>query len=324
MSQRVAVISAYNDAHIPFVEKHLATPLLRIDPQEVAKGAVLSFYFDANKSYVTYKGEDITDLSGIWLRKPQPIVASDLPVPDSYKSYSQSALERLTAQLTTAFPKARWLSDVYAQNRANNKALQLGLAKDSGFNVAPTLFTSDPAAAEAFITEHGECISKPLAVQFPSINGKQTTLMSVLVGRDHMPDLSGLRFAPSIFQKAIDVDIEVRATVVDAKVFAATITSHAPSTSQGSPIKAQIRDSRYGHHAGTIVVAAFELPSVVAKCCIRHCQLLGLPFGAIDLIRDRKGVWWFLENNPNGQWAFVEEATSLPIGKAIANYLVSK
>lgn len=52
--------------------------------------------------------------------------------------------------------------------------------------------------------------------------------------------------------------------------------------------------------------------------CVALVKDLGLEFGAIDFILDKKGVYWFLEINPNGQWGFVEERTNQPIGAAIA------
>jgi hypothetical protein len=50
---------------------------------------------------------------------------------------------------------------------------------------------------------------------------------------------------------------------------------------------------------------------------------MGLNFGALDLIEDTSGKIWFIENNAGGQWAYVEQATGLPIGKAIAELLTS-
>lgn len=322
-AKQVAVISAHDDAHLSFVEKHLEQPLLRIDPQDIAHGAALSFVFDRSTARVIYKGQDITNLRGIWLRKPQPIDAATLPVADAYKNYSRSALERLIAQLTTAFPHANWLSALHAQNQANNKAFQLAVAQKCGFNVAPTLFTSNPEAAKAFIAEQESCITKPLAVQFPRINGKQLSMMTTKIGPEFMPKLAGLRIAPAIFQKALDVDIEVRATVVDMQVFAASVrVQHAAHvTAHDQSVTKHIRDNRQRHTTDTLQIESFALPKGIADMCVEHCKLLGLPFGALDLIRDTEGTWWFLENNPNGQWAFVEEATALPIGKAIAAYL---
>lgn len=316
MAAQVAVVSVLDDAHIPFVEKHLSAPMLRIDPQGIIAGVGLSFHFAGRRTKVTYNGQDVTNLKGIWLRKPNSLTAGELPVPDPYKEYSRSAVERLSAQLLTAFPRARWLSDYYAQNRANNKALQLRLAQECGFRVPPTVFTSSAAVARHFITQQGDCITKPLAVQFPRHNGKPLAHMTTRIGKDFMPKLDGLHLAPAIFQKAIDVDIEVRATVVGKQVFAATIADSAPT---GKAPATRIRDSR--HPSGTIQISSFVLPANIAKCCIAHCALLEIPFGAIDLIRDKRGTWWFLENNPNGQWAYIELATGQSIGKAIAEYL---
>jgi glutathione synthase/RimK-type ligase-like ATP-grasp enzyme len=315
MTKQIAVISAHNDAHIPFVEKHLQAPIVRIDPQAIARGTELSFYVSHNKNHIQYGSQNITHLHGIWLRKPQSSRSANLPVPDAYKQYSQSALEQLAAQLTTAFPHARWLSDLYAQQRASNKSMQLALAQTCDFNVMPTLFTSNAAAAQAFIAKHGSCITKPLSTQFPVLHGQQKAFMTTLVNTDNMPDLRGLRFAPAIFQKAIDVDIEVRATVVDRQVFAAKIQTKPAKSAHNIPV----RDSRYA--ADGVQITSFKLPPDVVAQCIKHCMLLQMPFGAIDLLRDTAGLWWFLENNPNGQWAFVEDATGQPIGKAIASYL---
>lgn len=47
-----------------------------------------------------------------------------------------------------------------------------------------------------------------------------------------------------------------------------------------------------------------------------------LKFGAIDLIKDKDGNYVFLEINPNGQWAWVQTQTGLPIAEAIIDELL--
>lgn len=47
----------------------------------------------------------------------------------------------------------------------------------------------------------------------------------------------------------------------------------------------------------------------------------GLRFGALDFLLTPEVAWVFLEVNPNGQWAFIEQATGLPIAAAIADAL---
>lgn len=47
-------------------------------------------------------------------------------------------------------------------------------------------------------------------------------------------------------------------------------------------------------------------------------------FGAFDFAVTSDGEWVFLEVNPNGQWAFVEQVTGLPIAAAIADALTGQ
>jgi D-alanine-D-alanine ligase-like ATP-grasp enzyme len=46
-----------------------------------------------------------------------------------------------------------------------------------------------------------------------------------------------------------------------------------------------------------------------------------LRFAALDFIVTPDGEYVFLEANPNGQWAWIEHETGLPIAAAIADAL---
>ena len=67
---------------------------------------------------------------------------------------------------------------------------------------------------------------------------------------------------------------------------------------------------------------AILLPAEVSERCVALVQQLGLQYGAIDLILDEDDCYTFLEINPNGQWAWIENLTHLPISKEIANLLI--
>lgn len=51
---------------------------------------------------------------------------------------------------------------------------------------------------------------------------------------------------------------------------------------------------------------------------------LDLSFGALDFLVTSSGDWVFLEINPNGQWAWIEDKTGLPIAAAIADALTGR
>ena len=84
-----------------------------------------------------------------------------------------------------------------------------------------------------------------------------------------------------------------------------------------------VRDWRIGTNE-ELVIKAYTLPKTIARKCIFLTKKLGLNFGAIDLVQDKQGKAWFLEINPNGQWAFIEEKTGQPIGRAIAALLEAR
>lgn len=69
---------------------------------------------------------------------------------------------------------------------------------------------------------------------------------------------------------------------------------------------------------------AGRLPKEIEDKCFALTKELGLCFGAIDLIEKANNEFIFLEINPNGQWAWVEALTGLPISKTIAEHLAQK
>lgn len=129
--------------------------------------------------------------------------------------------------------------------------------------------------------------------------------------------MDNLHLAPAVFQQAIDAVADIRVTVVGEQVFAAIIHDKVDTN------PAAVRDWRFGHSAAAIYFASYdkEFPLEMKKRCVELVKRLGLKYGAIDIVLNKKGEFWFLEINPNGQWAFIEEDTGQPIGKALAKLL---
>lgn len=312
--RRVVVITKRGDAHLPFVEPYLDAPFILIDPQELLEKK-LTFEFVDGQSCVIFDGERL-DPVGVWYRKPVDLNPKDLPVDRQFLDYSLSAIQKHSDQLLAAFEDSVWVSSFYALKQANNKSLQLDLARRLGMKVPPAIITSDQNAAKAFLVAHPTSIVKPLGVAIPAIGGKRHAFFTTLIESGDNPDLRNLHLAPSIFQKAIHTVCDVRVTVIGEKVFPAKL--YAKGVSQNT----RVHDFRLGYYGGEVVAETFDdFPDDLAALCVAHTQTLGLHFGALDFVMDDKGIFWFLENNPNGQWAFVEKSTGQPIGKAMAALL---
>ncbi|MFA7036559.1 MAG: hypothetical protein WC183_09605 [Methanosarcina sp.] len=64
-------------------------------------------------------------------------------------------------------------------------------------------------------------------------------------------------------------------------------------------------------------------PDIDAKIEI-FMDRMGLQFSAMDLVLDEDGKYWFLENNCNGQWLWIEYLTGMPLIQSMVDLLLDK
>ena len=321
---QVIILSEEDDAHIPYVTRHLRNcEVIVLDPSTISKGNELTYWVNKGKVQLTYKGIVLSKVVGFWYRKPQLTARHNLPVPEGYRDYSYDALRHHFLWLENQFPNAIWMSPYYLLAAASNKVLQLKLASDFGFIVPETICTSYPQAAKKFLKKYPATIIKPIStysffLKHTDGGERPVFFYATKVNRGEKVDLTNLHLAPTIFQQAIESVVgDLRVNIVGEKVFTSLITN------PGLTVKGSIRDWRIGHETGTLKIEQYDkLPKSIEKKCVAYIKAQGLNFGAIDLILDKKGEYWFLENNANGQWAFIEEATKQPIGKEIAHFLL--
>jgi hypothetical protein len=317
MTNTVLIISAKDDAHIPFVTKHIeGFDVVRIDPIDIIKGESLAYKFSARTKelQILYNGKKLPKVKSVWYRRPTPIEAELIPVSKKNQEYSASSIFHHVSSLYHLLSDSFWLPGLSASRRASAKPLQLKLATKVGLNVPDTIFTSDAKQAEDFVKKHRACIAKTLSTSFPA---KSLVFAKIIRSSDKL-DFTGLNVDPYIFQQLIKPKLELRVTVVGNKVFAASVGGDGTDGE-----KSLFRDWRYAHITDTFKAQGSTLPADVKEACVNLVKEFGLAFGAIDMILDNNNKYWFLEVNVNGQWAFVEEATGQPIGLAVAKLLMS-
>lgn len=315
----VTITCKEDDGHLEYVLPHLSADHVVIDPERIIDGTELSYKVVDGKLAVSYNNRVLRNVVAVWYRKPKEFDRDTLPVHPDYTHYAHSALQRHWHFLRSAFEDALWVSNFFSIMRAESKVLQLQLAAQIGFNTPPTLFTSDTGAVKRFIQDNkGVLVKSASAYSSAGKSGEDARVFFATKLKANDASLTGLNLAPAIFQKVIEAEVDIRVTVVGQKVFAAAIVGSAIDK-DSSPV----RDWKVVHYDGEADIIEYELPDTIADLCVAHCKALGLKFGAIDLVKDKQGEYWFIENNPNGQWAFVQEFTKQPIGKAIAELLES-
>jgi ATP-grasp ribosomal peptide maturase len=275
-------------------------PVFRCDPADYPHQITIGARFGPRwTGYLrtTTRTLDLDDVSCAWWRRPGKIRARpEIVEPDWATREANAGFRGLVATLP-------WLNSPDDIRRAEHKPLQLTTAAQVGLSVPPTLLTNDPDEARDFANEHGSLIYKPLT---SGILGNGTVIYASDVDISQLDE--GLRATTHMFQPRIQKAFEVRATVVDGQIFAARIDALTETGQRDW--RADYNNLRYSPH---------QIPEPTADRLRRFAGRMRLRFTAIDLIVTPDGEYVFLEANPNGQWAWLEEAAGLPIAKTIAD-----
>ncbi|RMI46008.1 ATP-grasp ribosomal peptide maturase [Streptomyces triticirhizae] len=204
-----------------------------------------------------------------------------------------------------ALPGCLYLSHPQAIARAEYKPTQLSVALRAGFTVPATLITNDPTEARVFCAAQ-PTIYKPLHAGAYEVEGEPAGIWAAPVESDEVD--SAVSHSAHLFQAQVNKVADVRVVAVGKQAFSARIT--APPG---------VVDWRAEYQSLTYEPVA--CPEEIQRALVRFLAAFGLNFGAFDFAVTADGGWWFLECNPNGQWAWLEDAAGLPITTAIADLL---
>jgi glutathione synthase/RimK-type ligase-like ATP-grasp enzyme len=200
--------------------------------------------------------------------------------------------------------------------RAEQKPLQLRVARELGLDVPPTLVTNDPAAARDFYAACGGRVVAKMLSSFAVYDreGRESVVFTNPVGPEDLEDLTGLSLCPMTFQERVEKRLELRATVVGRRVFTASIDS------QASPRAAH--DWRRDGARLADEWRPYQLPPEAEAGLLALTDYFGLNYGAADFILTPDGRHVFLELNPSGEFFWLEHGPALPISGALADVLL--
>ena len=257
----------------------------------------------------------LSDVSAGYFRRPAMPVPKSVIDDPAERSYCCEEWNSILRSLYSMIGE-RWLNSPVLIAIAEDKPLQLSVAAATGLRVPETFVTNDPDAGRAFI-QNGPTVVKSL---HSSLIGEEAdgsaprVIFTNRISNAQVGDPIAFEAAPVILQREIPKAMDIRTTVVGSHVFAASIDSQSRSETSV--------DWRRGSHLD-LPHEAHELPKAIADRCAKLVRNLGLRFAAIDLVLDPRGEYWFLEANPNGQWAWIEHRTGLPISSAIVDELIA-
>lgn len=286
-------------------------PFMRLNTELLPQALCTMAGYPRDAWSISLDGETAqgSQISGAYFRRPGAPAVSDQLVEAGERAYIEAEWSSFLKSLYSRL-EGRWLNSPTKIFMAEDKPMQLLLAQEIGFAVPKASITNDISSARAISTV-SQAIGKPLR-QAVLTGETERVIFTSRLGTLEDDQAQAIAMAPFIVQAEVLKQYDVRVTVVGERVFATAIWSQEnPETEidwrQGS--RPDLRHEK------------ISLPELVQSQCVELVRRLGLRYGAIDLISDRKGKLWFLEINPNGQWAWIENLTGYPIASAIVDEL---
>jgi len=204
----------------------------------------------------------------------------------------------------SVFGDSYWMNAPAATYAAECKPFQLSVAASVGLriprtavcNFLPDFFEGSERVAvkalDSFLLRHG---GGDLFFYTQGFSPSELTL-------------EACQDMPLVMQDYITPKTDVRVTVVGNECFAAETAS--------------VIDGDWRLKRAHEFFRPTKLPAAIETMCITVAKRLGLVYGAIDLARV-DATYYFLEINPTGEWAWLDDAFEGRISTAIVEQLVS-
>lgn len=257
---------------------------------------------------------DLREVAAIWHRRLK--LGASLPSGlDNQLRHASIGEASAAVHGMLASLKAFRMDHLQNIRHAENKQLQLQVARELGLDIPRTLTTNDPAAVRAFAKScEGGIVTKMLSSFAIYDEGKELVVFTNAVKSEDLEDLSGLSLCPATFQELLPKALEIRVTVVGHRVMSAAIDSQVSTRAMHDWRRDGLQMIEDWRH--------YQLPLEIEEKIVRLMDYFSLNYGAIDIILTPDGKHVFLELNPCGEFFWLERCPGLPISDAIADVLI--
>ena len=311
------------DPHADAVIRELGrrnVPVFRLNSEDILTKYDLNLTIN---SHAQWSGTIIDEMDRVlalenlrvaWFRKPEFDFSLNIPLGKEVQEFVCAETKALI-EILYALPDILWINDPFIANSSKVKFQQLLLAQKKGIRIPRTLITTVPQVAKTFLSDcYGTVLTKAIYAGNVTINGLSQGIPSQKVTqKEFLKRFKSISISPTQLQEYIDKVFELRVTVFGDSVFAVRIDSQ-----QHKATRIDWREyTELNPHS------TFELPSRIHDFCVEFLREQGLLFGALDFIVTHNDEYVFLENNPFGQYLWLENMTGVPLTNAMCDLLVS-
>lgn len=329
MHKRILIVTNRDDLHADLVAARISAEHgspFRLDLDDYPADYEVALVFSGGRwegtlgHLPTGDALNVSEVGAVWMRKKGAYRYPSGPLAGQEKAHADAETGHILLGLLHALD-CYWMSHPDALRRSMWKVEQMQRAARMGFSVPDSLIANRRTSVDAFRGSAGDGIvfkslssaslaAEDVAPEERIAAGVPTTRITGA----HEDILDAVAEMPSFFQHHVAKSHELRATVIGEKLFAARIHS------QDDPRTA----TDWRDMSAEIRFEAETLPPEVERRCLDFVHSYGLTFGALDLIVTPDGDHVFLENNPVGQFLFVEQLVpELDMTGALAACLVA-
>jgi ATP-GRASP peptide maturase of grasp-with-spasm system len=289
------------------------TAWIRINGEELMRTFLIEM--ELPKPILRVNGLDIKigDVDVVWYRRGGNYKSTLPKTNDSLvfklNKYLNSEFSALRDSLPTFFNNC-----IHIDHPAKilvNKIDMLKKADYFGMSIPNTIITNDLESLKLFYSKNNsEVICKSIyeSSEF-EIDGLFYILHTEMVKIDDIPD----KFFPSLFQRKLDKDFELRVFYLDGKCHSAAIFSQADERTSV--------DFRNYNVSKPNRVVPYSLPSSLEQKITLFMNDIGLTNGSLDFVKIKSGEIVFLEVNPTGQFGMISKPCNYYLEKKMADFL---
>ncbi len=317
------ITHSHDNESIPLVMNAIADrggKAFRFDTDRFPTEVQLNVYYGKECDRLTLTSDekklDLSEVSAVWYRRIA--IGSKIPTTMDPQLRQASIQEsRVTIQGMIASIKGFHLDSLPNIRFAENKQLQLQVARELGLDTPLTLTTNNPEVVKQFACECKQGMIAKMLSSFAIYDerGQEHVVFTNPVKDTDLENLDELRFCPMTFQEKLPKALELRTTIVGQRVFTAAVDSQSNQ-------KARFDWRRQGI-ALLNAWQPYDLPKDIESKLLKLMASFGLNYGAIDIILTPDGRHVFLEVNPVGEFFWLERCPGLPISQAIADALLT-
>lgn len=317
----ILIVSSPEDLSTDFVIdwlKYYNHPYIRLNFTELIDPHVRkSIKYSLDNKTLKIEGNtiDVKSIKSAWFRKIGAFYKSDFYKEASAKGITKSLLDLLINEYKPFMMallrnlNCNWLVNLDSLDQ--NKWWVLMKASEVGLTTPETFIINNKEDLEGFVHSN---INKPLRDPiFISESEFYYTMYTKELNSSNIKQLPNF-FLPSLIQKRIEKEFEIRSFFIDDEFYSMAIFSQSDDQTM-----VDFREYNWDKPNRNV---PYKLPSDITAKLHKLSMNIGLNSGSVDLIKSKKGEYVFLEVNPHGQFGMVETPCNYELHHNVAKTLI--